>query len=92
MVGNNNKPPVQLLNISISITIFFWSIKSLCNLYHDFSSVYNPISSMQYYRPTMPSQLFENQSDDNEVEGTDDDISPPPPPTFHPNNSYKDDH
>ena len=72
----------QLLNISISTTIFCWSIKSLCNLYHDPpSSAYNP-SSLQYYRPTMPSQVSDNQSDDNEVEGTNDDIPPPPPPTI----------
>ena len=45
-------------------------------------SAYNPMSSMQYYRPTMPSQVSANQSDDNEIEGTDDDIPPPPP--FYP--------
>ncbi|XP_068492340.1 protein MAIN-LIKE 1-like [Phaseolus vulgaris] len=45
-------------------------------------SAYNPMSSMQYYRPIMPSQVSENQNDDNEVEGTDDDIPPPPPPTL----------
>ena len=39
---------------------------------------YNPMSSMQYYRPTMSSQVFGNLSDDNEVEG--DDIPPLPPP------------
>ena len=36
-------------------------------------SAYNPMSFMQYYRPTMPSQVSANQSDDNEIEGTDDD-------------------
>jgi len=33
-----------------------------------------------------------NQSDDNEVEGIDDDIPPPPLLPFHPNNNHKDDH
>ena len=47
---------------------------------------------MQYYRPTMPSQVSGNQNDDNEVEGTNDDIPPPPPPTLHPNNSHNNDH
>jgi len=46
------------------------------------SSAYNLMSSMQYYRPTMPLQVSENQSEDNEVEDNDDDIPPPPPPTI----------
>ena len=49
-----------------------------CNLYHDPPSAYNPMSSMQYYQPTMSSQVSANQSDDNEIEGT--------------NNNHKDDH
>jgi len=39
-------------------------------------------SSMIYYQPTMPSQVFGNQSNDNGVEGTDDDIPHPSLPTL----------
>ena len=45
-------------------------------------SAYNPMSSMQYYRPTMHSQVSANQSDNNEIEGIDDDIPPSSRPTL----------
>jgi len=40
----------------------------------------------------MPSQVFRNQNDDNEIKGTNDDIPPPPLTPFHLNNNHNNDH
>jgi len=53
-------------------------------------SIYNPMSSMDCYRPTMSSQRLDNASDDDDDDEHDDNEARPlPPPLFDPSTEHR---
>ena len=90
-----HQPPFNYSIFPSQQTIFCWSIKSLHNLYRDppcAPSVYNPMSSMQYYRPTMSSQVSEIRVRTMKSKAPTMTFHLRPLLPFHLNNSHKDDH